>query len=73
MTTKLKTLGEHNAEIISLGVRYSASMNPEPNGIECPICKTELLDSFPMVTLASNPPSKDIYCPKCDFRGYRLA
>lgn len=43
------------------------------NGIECPKCKSELYDSSPMITLASNPPRKNIHCESCDFVGYRIA
>ena len=46
---------------------------PHPNGIECPECGEELWDSDPMTTLTSNPPQKNIYCPACGYKGYRLA
>ena len=44
-----------------------------PNGIECPECGKELWDSYPLVTLTSDPPQKNIHCIECDYRGFRLA
>jgi len=41
--------------------------------INCPKCKEELWDSASMCTLTSNPPQKNVHCPKCGYRGYRLA
>lgn len=72
MEKKLKTLMEHDSE--RLGLYYGLWENsPKPNGIGCPQCGSELVDSQPSVTLTSNPPKKDVHCPKCDYRGYRLA
>lgn len=45
---------------------------PRPNGIACPECNLELVDSQPQYTLASSPPQKEIHCPACQYRGYRL-
>jgi uncharacterized protein with PIN domain len=44
-----------------------------PNGIACPDCNLELVDSQPMYSLASSPPQKEIHCPSCGWKGYRLA
>ena len=66
----MKTLEQHNSD------RHAAHVArgwPSPNGIECPKCGKELLDSSPGTTLASHPPQKNIHCPVCDYRGYRLA
>ena len=72
MEKKLKTLNEHDSE--RLGLYYGLYENtPKPNGIGCPQCGEELVDSMPNITLTSLPPKKDIHCPYCDFRGYRLA
>lgn len=68
---KLKTLEEHNAAIYKTYKRYSGD-TPQPNGIECPKCKKELLDSDPSSQLLSNPPQKATQCSECDYRGYRL-
>lgn len=70
-TPKLKTLEEHNAAIYKSYKRYSSD-TPQPNGIECPRCKKELLDSDPSSQLLSNPPQKATQCSECDYRGYRL-
>jgi DNA-directed RNA polymerase subunit RPC12/RpoP len=43
------------------------------NGIACPACGSELHDSDPYVTLASNPPQKNVSCEQCGYQGYRLA
>jgi DNA-directed RNA polymerase subunit RPC12/RpoP len=43
-----------------------------PNGIACPECGSELMDSNPMLMLASNPPQLNIHCPKCNYKGYRI-
>ena len=70
MKNKLKSLAENNAE----SLRSAFQMNdnsPQPNGIECPKCKEELMDSNPMMTLTSNPPKKNVHCPKCEYSGYR--
>jgi hypothetical protein len=49
--------------------------SPVPNGIACPKCGEELLDTQPNVTLASMPPKKNVGCSseKCDYIGYRIA
>lgn len=52
---------------------YSESRKPHPNGLQCPECSAELWDSDPMMTLTSNPPQKNIYCPQCGFTGRRVA
>ena len=46
---------------------------PRLNGIACPDCGSELFDSDPRYTLASNPPQKNVHCDECGFRGYRIA
>lgn len=51
---------------------YQRENAPKPNGIECPRCGAELLDSTPMIVLASYPPKKSVHCAKCDYRGYRV-
>ena len=46
---------------------------PVYNGISCPKCGSELMDSRPMFTLMSKPPQKDVHCPKCGYIGFRIA
>ena len=67
----MKTLKQHNDERY-LEYVNSNSIDPVSNGIACPICNRELLDSSPMTILTSNPPKKNIHC-ECGFTGYRLA
>ena len=66
---KMKSLDEFNEERRKL---YSIGDDPIPNGIACPKCGAELLDSRPNVSLTSYPPQKNIHCSKCDYRGYRI-
>lgn len=71
MKKKLKTLGEANQERRAV---HSFNFNtPTKNGISCPNCGEELLDSSPMMTLTSNPSKKNIHCESCDYKGYRIA
>lgn len=66
MNKKLKTLNCQTSE------RRSHNDNPVPNGIACPECGTELVDSNPNMMLCSDPPKKAIACTKCEFTGYRI-
>lgn len=66
---KLRTLAEHN-DMVHHGV--DEWNKPRPNGIACPKCEKELLDTCPGIMLASNPPRKYVHCPACGYRGYRL-
>lgn len=66
----LKTLDQHNAERLEAIRRTN---EPHPNGIACPVCNAELWDSSPLDLLVSNPPKKNVHCPNCEYRGYRLA
>lgn len=44
-----------------------------PNGISCPQCEQELLDSEPLMTLSTTPPTMNVHCAYCDYVGYRVA
>lgn len=44
--------------------------NPVPNGLACPVCGSQLLDSRPNMVLDSHPPQKDVHCDDCDYEGY---
>jgi DNA-directed RNA polymerase subunit RPC12/RpoP len=63
----LITLAQHTSDMLN-----SNSKKAKPNGIACPKCESELLDTNPIEVLTSLPPKKHIACPKCDFRGYRF-
>ncbi len=69
--TGLVSLDEHNSNAWSTQVNmYSGE--PRPNGIACPECGNELMDTNPMMTLTSHPAKKDVHCPKCEYKGYRI-
>lgn len=73
-TPVLKTLEEHNAgRRLSYEAASRVASHQRTNGIACPKCGTELIDSNPTMTLASYPPQKNIKCPSCDYVGYRVA
>jgi hypothetical protein len=67
----MKTLEEWNNDAHARH-KFSMDNSPKLNGIECPECGEELLDSSPMITLTSSPPKKNIHC-ECGYRGYRIA
>lgn len=69
--TTLKTLDEHERERREDFERAEAANHyPRPNGIACPKCGEELMDSD-MLVLTSQPPMKNVHCPACGYRGYR--
>jgi hypothetical protein len=53
--------------------RPTRSDVPAPNGIACPDCGGELWDSSPGLILTSSPPQKNVHCPACHYRGFRVA
>lgn len=69
---KLKSLEDHNNEKLNWGYDFYGN-SPVPNGIACPECGEEMVDSNPMVTLASIPPKKNIDCPSCGHKDFRFA
>jgi DNA-directed RNA polymerase subunit RPC12/RpoP len=69
---KLKSLAEHNSSASTWHMSMYSNL-PLPNGIECPECGEELMDTNPMMTLTSMPPKKNVHCTKCNYRGYRIA
>lgn len=69
----MKTLEEFNAERRKEHDRILNGIAAHPNGIACPECGKPLWDSSPSLTLTSNPPQKNVHCPACNYRGYRVA
>lgn len=69
---EMKTLEQFNIEKIK---EYYTNYNRNiiKNGIACPECGEELIDSSPDITLCSNPPQKNVLCQSCGFNGYRIA
>lgn len=72
MSKKLIELSKFNRDQSDLHRRMN-DPSPRPNGIACPKCGVELMDSQPMMMLASNPPQKNIHCSTCDYKGLRYA
>ena len=69
---KLKSLEDHNREKMNFGYDLFID-NPVPNGIACPVCDKEMVDSNPMMILTSIPPKKSVNCPSCGYNDYRIA
>jgi DNA-directed RNA polymerase subunit RPC12/RpoP len=69
----VKTLEEYNAERWKAHEIQEELGKPHPNNIKCPNCGAELWDSRPNLILTSYPPQKDVHCPVCGYKGYRLA
>lgn len=69
----MKTLTEHNQEMHEAHHKAVEEYGkPKLNGIACPECGAELMDSTPHITLTSNPPQKNVKCSVCDYVGYRV-
>lgn len=68
----LKALDQHNKERRE-HFRYLNSNKPRLNGLACPNCGKELVDSNPNMLLTSNPPQKNVKCQACEYVGYRVA
>ncbi len=68
----MMTLEQYN-EMRRMAYLRMNGESPKGNGIQCPKCNSELLDSNPMLVLTSNPPQKNVHCEKCGYRGYRVA
>ena len=68
---ELKTLEEANRLALA---EYDRKGWDCLNGIACPRCGAELLDSDPRYVLASYPPQLNIHCTAegCGYRGYRV-
>lgn len=66
---KLVSLEDYNAQKI-LGLQHQ--YKPIPNGIACPNCGHELVDSSPFSDLTVYPPQKNVHCQECYFLGFRL-
>ena len=66
----LKNLSEHNREK-SLQWQWQSAVNSQPNGIACPECGQELLDTNPDQVLLTAPPQFRVHCSSCDYTGTR--
>ena len=45
---------------------------PQLNGLHCPECGEELLDSKPNTILTMHPAQKEVECISCEYKGYRI-
>jgi len=64
----LKSLDEWNA---AHGHVEPPSRKNIPNGIACPKCGHELMDTDRSVQTCSIPPKYSVACPVCDYHGWR--
>jgi hypothetical protein len=67
---ELKSLHEFNRD---RRAALRQQEGPQPNGIACPNCADEMLDSNPDAVLLTDPLQKAIHCPTCQYKGYRVA
>ncbi len=65
-----RLLSLEESDLLVLG-RYRNHGRPALNGIACPECGEELVDSSPDCELTSSPPMKDVKCPGCGWAGLR--
>lgn len=70
--TSLVSLDTHNRERSKEYDKLNGR-SPVRNGIACPKCHRELVDSAPDKLLMSDPPKKNVSCPICGYVGYRVA
>jgi DNA-directed RNA polymerase subunit RPC12/RpoP len=61
-----------NINATTTSTAFYPNNNPQPNGIKCPKCGEELMDTYPNMILTSDPPQKNVHCPTCDHKGYRF-
>jgi DNA-directed RNA polymerase subunit RPC12/RpoP len=61
-----------NLNTTTTSTAFYPNNNPQPNGIKCPKCGEELMDTYPNMILTSDPAQKNVHCPKCDHKGYRF-
>ena len=66
----MKTLDENNQEAFLRA--YPGAADPVPNGIACPCCSEELMDTSADMNYLTVPPQKAIGCPKCGYAGFRF-
>ena len=64
----MKTLTQHNEKKLR---DHAKTLEPHLNGIACPKCSAELMDTHPYLALATMPAQYNVHCPKCTYSGYR--
>jgi hypothetical protein len=66
----LQSLDDYNKDRLDA---FKLTEKPHPNGIACPKCGKELLDSNSSVCLTSWPPQYSTHCPACGYTGTRFS
>lgn len=67
----LKTLNDHEKENAEIHNILNSIYGAKPNGIECPLCSSELFDTEPGVIYFTNPPKTKVGCSSCHYSGTR--
>lgn len=67
----LKSLNDHNT-LAQRQWAWDSMVQSRPNGIACPKCGKELLDTNPSCVLLTAPPQFRIHCSACDYTGTRF-
>lgn len=68
--TDLVSLEDNNRSKLKLFKQFDSA--PIPNGIACPECGSELVDSTPGLVLTSWPAQYRVHCQSCNYTGTRL-
>jgi len=68
---ELESLAEHNARMQKLQM-WDSIVQSRPNGIACPECGKELLDTNPNFALLTSPVQYRVHCSACDYVGTRF-
>ena len=68
---ELKSLAEHNTHMQNLQM-WDSIVQSRPNGIACPECGKELLDTNPNFALLTSPVQYRVHCSDCDYTGTRF-
>lgn len=67
----LESLRDHNARVQRQWA-WSTIVQSRPNGIACPECGKELMDTDPDRMLLTAPPQFRVHCTACEYSGTRF-
>jgi hypothetical protein len=67
----LESLNDHNARVQRQWA-WNTLVQSRPNGIACPECGEELMDTNPNEMLLTAPPQFRVHCPSCEYSGTRF-
>lgn len=67
----MKNLDQFNEERLKHHLDMQEKVKPKYNGIACPKCAHEMMDTDPRHVLPTDPPSKKVNCPRCGFESTR--